>query len=227
VDGIDLSALSRTHGPLPVAMALDYTLQAARGLAFAHGKGIIHRDIKPSNLLVDKDGTVKILDMGLARIDRPEDDTPILTTEGQVLGTVDYMAPEQAVDTHSADARADIYSLGCTLYRLLTGEAVFSGETVMHKLLSHREAPIPPLRSKRPDVPASLEAVWRKMVAKHPDERQQTMLEVVAQLESCLRPGPQAAAEAMSPSASFDPANLKLNEFLSSMSRDPGKSVAG
>jgi serine/threonine protein kinase len=224
VDGIDLSALSRTHGPLPVAMALDYTLQAARGLAFAHGKGIVHRDIKPSNLLVDKDGTVKILDMGLARIDRPDEDTPVLTTDGQVLGTVDYMAPEQAVDTHSADARADVYSLGCTLYRLLTGEAVFSGETVMHKLLSHREAPIPPLRQKRPDVPASLEAVWRRMVAKHRDERQQSMLEVVAQLEACLRPGPQAAAEMLSPSAAYDPANASFSQFLSGMSRDNGAS---
>jgi serine/threonine protein kinase len=224
VDGIDLSALSKTHGPLPVAMALDYTLQAARGLAFAHSKGIVHRDIKPSNLLVDKDGTVKILDMGLARIDRPDDDSPALTTEGQVLGTVDYMAPEQAVDTHSADARADVYSLGCTLYRLLTGESMFSGETVTHKLLSHRDAPIPPLRQKRPDVPASLEAAWRRMVAKNPDDRQQTMLEVIAQLEACLRPGPQAAADAMSPSAPLDPGSL--NPFLSAMSRDAGRSVS-
>src|SRR5204862_3055911 len=108
VEGIDLGALSKTHGPLPVATALDYMLQAARGLAYAHGKGIVHRDIKPSNLLIDRDGTLKILDMVLARIEKA-DDTPQLTTDGQVLGTVDFMAPEQAIDTHGVDARADIY----------------------------------------------------------------------------------------------------------------------
>jgi serine/threonine protein kinase len=208
-------------------MALDYTLQAARGLAFAHSKGIVHRDIKPSNLLVDKDGVVKILDMGLARIEVSDDESPRLTTEGQVLGTVDYMAPEQAMDTHSADARADIYSLGCTLYRLLTGESLFIGETVMHKLLSHREAPAPSLREKRPDVPASLEAAWRRMVAKQPEERQQSMAEVIAQLEACLRPGPQAAHEAMTGSGIIDSATFKLNDFLTSLPRDSGSSVSG
>jgi serine/threonine protein kinase len=185
VDGLDLKALSKTHGPLPLAMALDYVVQTARGLAYAHGKGIIHRDIKPANLLVDREGTVKILDMGLALMDRDED-TPQLTTEGQVLGTVDFMAPEQAIDTHAADARADIYSLGCTFYRLLTGEALYSGETTMRKLMSHREDPIPSLTAKRSDVPAAIEEVWVKMVAKLPEDRQQTMAEVVTALEICM-----------------------------------------
>ncbi len=223
VDGIDLGALIKTHGPLPVAMALDYTLQAARGLAYAHGKGIVHRDIKPSNLLVDRDGTLKILDMGLARIEKP-DDSPHLTTEGQVLGTVDFMAPEQAENTHSVDARADIYSLGCTLYRLLTGEVLYSGDTVMRKLMAHRDDPIPSLREKRSDVPAAVEMIWRKMVAKLPEDRQQTMGELIAQLESCLHGGPQSASVMAEP---VDSVEYKLSEFMSSMSRDAGMSSLG
>lgn len=222
VEGIDLGALCKTHGPLPVAMALDYVLQAARGLAYAHAKGIVHRDIKPSNLLVNRDGTLKILDMGLARVERT-DDAPRLTTDGQVLGTVDFMAPEQAVDTHAVDGRADIYSLGCTLYRILTGEVIYQGETVMRKLVAHREEPLPSLRDKRSDVPAAVELIWRKMVAKSRDDRQQTMGEVIAQLESCLHGGPQSASVLAEPD---DSAAFKLNEFMFSL-RDPGQGSRG
>src|SRR5262249_53531717 len=155
--------------------------QAARGLAFAHSRGVVHRDVKPSNLLIDSEGTVKILDMGLARIDdaiaAAEDG---LTESGQLLGTVDYMAPEQASDTHHADARADIYSLGCTLYRLLTAEQLYKKETMVAKVIAHREAPIPELTTKRPEVSPQLETVFRRMVAKAPEERYQTMNEVIA-----------------------------------------------
>ena len=148
VEGRDLAETLKERGPLPVEEAVEYIIQAARGLEFAHGEGIIHRDIKPANLLLDKKGTVKILDMGLARIataagagEAPDQ----LTTSGQVMGTCDYMAPEQAEDTHSVDHRADIYSLGCTLYRLLTGEPLYTGTTLMKVLLAHREAEIPSL----------------------------------------------------------------------------------
>src|SRR5205085_2076026 len=151
------------------------------------GKGIVHRDIKPGNLLVDGEGTVKILDMGLARIDLGIDDGPELTNTGQVMGTVDYMAPEQAVNTHAADARADIYSLGCTLYRLLIGDVLHGGDSLMQKLFAHRDAPIPALTERREDIPAALETVYRKMVAKRPEDRQQTMQQVVAELECCLQ----------------------------------------
>ncbi|MGC3966051.1 MAG: protein kinase [Pirellulales bacterium] len=171
VEGSDLSSLLKKKGPLVVEQAAAYVLQAARGLAFAHAKGIIHRDIKPANLLVDGEGTVKILDMGLARLEgdaASKDAKDGLTQTGQVMGTVDYMAPEQAFDTHRADGKADVYSLGCTLYRLITGKNAFDGETLVQKILSHRESPIPSLAAARPEAPAALDALYQRMMAKHP-----------------------------------------------------------
>ncbi len=189
VDGKDLAAMVKEHGPLGVREAVDCILQAARGLQYAHEQGIVHRDIKPGNLLLDKKGTVKILDMGLARIagtaavlGGPER----LTTTGEVMGTCDYMSPEQALDAHDTDHRTDIYALGCTLYRLLTGQSLYKGETLMQVLLAHRENPIPSLCEARPDVPPPLDTVFRKMVAKQAEDRQQSMAEVIAELEAAM-----------------------------------------
>ena len=222
VDGKDLAAILAEQGPLAVAQAIDYTAQAAKGLAFAHSEGIVHRDIKPGNLLVDEKGTVKILDMGLARMGSAggqagSDDSESLTTSGQVMGTCDYMAPEQAEDTHGADHRADVYSLGCTLYRLLTGRKPYEGETMIRILLAHREAPIPSLCAARPDVPASLDAVYQKMMAKTPEERYQSMSEVIDALEACVttrEPVPPPVVVG----ASRDSA---LTSFLQQLSEDP------
>ena len=166
VEGTDLQAIVSRSGPLPYRMAADYTRQAAEGLAYAHRAGLIHRDIKPANLLVDKTGTVKILDMGLARF---SDETQASLTHG--LRSEDdrhgrLSGAEQALDSHKVDARADIYSLGCTLYFMLTGDAPFPQGTIPQRLMQHQSAEPTDIRKTRPDAPEELLAICRKMMAK-------------------------------------------------------------
>jgi len=187
VEGSDLSAVVKKQGPLSVGKAISYILQAARGLEAAHKKGVIHRDIKPANLLLSTEGTLKILDMGLARLSN-DVDAPTqaeLTTTGAIMGTVDYMAPEQALSIKSVDGRADIYALGCTLHYLITGKSTYQGDTLMSRLLAHREQPIPSLRAAIADVPEELDLVFRKMVAKKVEDRYQTVTLLIADLEKC------------------------------------------
>lgn len=184
VAGSDLSVLVKEQGVLPVDKALACLLQAARGLAYAHQQGVVHRDIKPANLLLDQTGTVKILDMGLARLDSSGGDQDQLTGTGQVMGTVDFMAPEQAVDTKQAGPPADIYSLGITLWYLLTGRVAYAGDTIVQKLMAHQNSPIPSLSGNCPGVTPELDAVFRKMISKRPDDRYQSMADVVAALEA-------------------------------------------
>ncbi len=185
VEGADLLALVRRCGKLPVRLVIDFMRQAALGLDYAHHQGIVHRDIKPSNLLRDRTGTIKILDLGLARM-AVADGAAELTSTGAAIGTVDYMAPEQAADSRHADARADIYSLGITLWFLLTARLAYEGDSAMAKLLAHSESPIPSLLNARPEVPPELERIFQKMVAKQPDQRYSSMAEVAADLERCL-----------------------------------------
>ena len=222
VDGSDLSALVKKNGPLPVDQAVDFILQAARGLEYAHSEGVIHRDIKPANLLLDKKGVVKILDMGLARIDAGSDVAAQaeLTGTGMVMGTVDYMAPEQALNTKTADARADIYSLGISLWYLLTGKCVYAGDSLMAKLLAHRDEPVPSLSAAVPSVPDSVDGVFRKMIAKQAKDRYQTMAEVIRDL-GATRSGSSMAVSVNMPSEIED---IPLLSFLNSFDADPSSS---
>ena len=158
VEGTNLDRVVGQRGPLPVAVAVDYLIQAARGLEAAHEQGIIHRDIKPGNLILDRGETVRVLDLGLARIvdaNNPFSKTAAgrITQSGMYMGTIDYMAPEQAEDSHNVDHRADIYSLGCTFFFLLTGREPFRGATILKRMVAHQEHAAPSLRAARPDVP--------------------------------------------------------------------------
>src|SRR5262249_5362913 len=153
-----------------------------------------HRDIKPANLVRSADGAIKLLDMGLARIVAPErkSSSQSLTHEQSLMGTVAYMSPEQAVDTRHADERSDIYSLGCPLYYLRTGRAPYSGAAAVRTLVGHREGAIPSLRAARSGVPEGLDEVFRRMVAKKPEDRFPTMAEVIRALEPFVASAPRA-----------------------------------
>jgi serine/threonine protein kinase len=217
VEGTDLQRMVKQTGPLPLAQACDYVRQAALGLQYAHEKGLVHRDIKPSNLMVVSGQCsvvsktvaataapltndhlpltiVKILDLGLARLQRNAVNqdpglgaTHTLTPVGGVmLGTPDYAAPEQALDFHQADIRADIYSLGCTFFFLLTGQPPFADGTILQRLWRHQQAEPPPLDQFRPDIPAELAAILGRMLAKRPEDRYQSPAEVATALEPFL-----------------------------------------
>lgn len=200
VEGQDLDRVVRESGPLPVSQACDFIRQAAVGLQHAYERGLVHRDIKPSNLLVTwhekkqekassgsfamsrgklsppREAIVKILDLGLALLHEPTEVKPAveLTREGRVVGSVDYMAPEQWMNAHKVDVRADLYSLGCTFYYLLTAKVPFPGDESMEKMLKHHLDQPVPLEQHRPEVPAKVAAVVRRLMSKRREDRYQT-----------------------------------------------------
>jgi tRNA A-37 threonylcarbamoyl transferase component Bud32 len=180
----NLAEVVRQHGPLGVADACELARQAALGLQYVHEQGLVHRDLKPSNLIRTPDGQVKLLDLGLARFvhgDRPA--SADLTESGQTLGTADYMAPEQWDDPRQADIRADIYSLGCTLFHLLTGRAPFAQHHKLSQKLQAHCTEVPPnVRQLRPEVPAPLAELVGRLLAKKPEDRPQTPAAVAAAL---------------------------------------------
>ena len=189
VEGRDLARVVAERGPLPVAEACDFIRQAATGLQHAHEAGMVHRDIKPQNLILDGNGQVRILDFGLAGVGleppaAPSDDGAAarseepLTSVGTVMGTPDYIAPEQARDARAADIRSDLYSLGCSLYFLLTGRPPHAGTTLLAKLMAHATVEPKAVEDVRVDVPAELAEVVRRLLAKDPNARFQTPAEV-------------------------------------------------
>jgi eukaryotic-like serine/threonine-protein kinase len=193
VDGVDLHVYVSKHGPMAVDKAIDCITQAARGLEHAHSLGIIHRDIKPANILLDVQGIVKILDMGLVRI--KEGFAPLSTSEstdtvdvapvtqnGTICGTVDFMSPEQALDSSQADHSSDIYSLGATFYFLMSGKAMYDRPNLIDRIMAHREEPLPSICSIKPNVPAQIDFLFHRMVAKLPQDRYATMTELIHDL---------------------------------------------
>jgi len=197
VEGYDLAQLVKGQGPLPVGHACNFIYQAALGLQYAHQKGMVHRDIKPSNLMLareDRKPVVKVLDFGLAKATREGPADGALTHEGQMLGTPDYIAPEQSLDAQKADIRADIYSLGCTLYYLLSGSPPFQGSSLYEILQAHHSTEARPLNLVRPEVPWELAAVVAKMMAKEPVRRYQAPGEVAKALKPFFKAGEEGPA---------------------------------
>jgi eukaryotic-like serine/threonine-protein kinase len=186
VDGQDLHQAVMAQGPIDYDTAADYIAQVANGLQHAHEMGLVHRDIKPANCLVDRHNTVKLLDLGLAKLTEDDQASLTMANEENVLGTADYLAPEQALNSHEADSRSDIYSLGCTLYFLLTGGPPFPEGSISERLLKHQTTRPESIFKSRPDAPPSLVDICETMMAKKPDERFQTAGEVAAQLKSWL-----------------------------------------
>ena len=185
VEGPNLLEVVRKFGPLDVGRAVSYVRQVAEGLNHAFRSGIIHRDVKPGNILIDRRGQARLLDLGLARFYNDHTDQLTIKYDDKiVLGTADYIAPEQVVNSHAVDIRADIYALGATLYFLLAGRPVFPVGSVSQKLLWHRTKEPTPVRDVRPEVPEPLAAVLHKMMAKEPKKRYQTPAQVSAALEA-------------------------------------------
>ena len=190
IQGSDLHDHVQRQGPVSWTTAVDIIRQAAQGLAHAHGKGILHRDVKPSNLMLTEQGVVKVLDLGLARLARglAEDDEAhsLETRTGEVMGTSAFMAPEQAACTKEIDQRADIYSLGCTFFHLISGRHPYSGENLLSMAVAHREQPIPTLVEVVPDIPRSLQSVFDRMLAKRREKRYPSMELLIHDLDLIL-----------------------------------------
>ena len=197
VKGKSLLELVQASGPVAITEAADMARQSALGLEHAHRAGLVHRDIKPGNLLVTSDGVIKVLDLGLARFFEDDGDHSLTVQHDErVLGTADYISPEQALDSHKVDARTDIYSLGCTLYYLLAGHPPFNSGSLAQRLIAHQSLQPPAITSIRPDVPLSLQAIIEKMMAKKVEDRYQSAQEVADVLTNWLaNPDLQEASE--------------------------------
>jgi len=206
VEGTDVHELVAKRGPLPLKRSVNYVKQIAHALEHLHKRGFVHRDIKPSNILVTREGLAKLTDMGLARaVDESLESN--ITREGTTVGTVDYMAPEQARDSQSADIRSDIYSLGCTWYQMLTGEPPFPTGSVTNKLYSHISKPRPDPRALNRSIPEEVVAILHRMMARKADDRYQTPNELLEDI------------------ANMGSGNKRIDELLNGDDESPGETA--
>ena len=238
IEGEDLHQKVKRAGPLPIRDAVEYIRQAACGLQYAHEEGLVHRDIKPANLMLDTKGTVKILDLGLA-LDGDDDEEGGLTKahDEKVLGTADYLAPEQSKNSHSADPRSDIYALGCTLYYLIVGRAPFARGSVIERIKAHWNEPAPNPLEELEKPPADLDSalidLYFRMMEKHPDARPQTAGEVSEQLDAWLnqhrqdRPQPAGLRRHTTESPEGSSGSLPTSHFssITGLRRQPSKTT--
>ncbi|HEY2882728.1 MAG TPA: protein kinase, partial [Pirellulales bacterium] len=195
IEGSNLRDVVERQGPLPLAETISYTLQIADALSHASQRDVVHRDIKPSNVLITPEGRAKLVDMGLARLHQVHSADNDLTASGVTLGTFDYISPEQARDPRSADVRSDIYSLGCTVYYMLTGQPPFPDGTVLQKLLQHQGDEPPDPRLVRPELPDELVRILQRMLAKSPEVRYAAPEELIGDLNSfALQHGLQSSS---------------------------------
>ena len=222
VEGRSLYDLVKRDGPPPADRVREIGHEAAKGLAHAHAAGIVHRDVKPGNILLASTGVVKVTDLGLARGTEDEEHSLTVAHDEKVLGTADYLAPEQALDSHAVDHRADIYGLGCTLYFSLCGHGPFTEGTLTQRLMAHQTQPPPPIESLVEGVPPDLAGAVARMLEKRPEDRFQSMDEVA---DALAAPGSQIAQR---PAAQEPPPEPELNDFLAGLPAEPGsESSAG
>ena len=226
VPGQSLHELVAKIGPVDFVPAAEYMRQAAEGLQHAHRIGMVHRDIKPGNLLLDEKGIVKLLDLGLARFfDDKDENSLTVKHDEKVLGTADFLSPEQALNSHTVDGRSDIYSLGCTLYYLLTGHPPFPEGTLAQRLLAHQTKMPRPVQEERPDIPPGLRAILERMLAKNPDERFQTARDASQELLQWLSESGGEAWARMNPPVGGSSQNY--TEKSGQVSASTGKSAPG
>lgn len=226
VEGRDLHALVSQDGPLDYHTAANFIAQAAAGLEHAHQRGLVHRDIKPANLLVDREGVVKVLDMGLAKFTSESRAVPTTLAE-HVLGTADYLAPEQAINSQTVDHRADVYALGCTFYYLLTGHPPFAAGTSLERMTAHRHDQPPSLLVDRPDAPAALVTICQRMMEKSPVDRYTSADEVRRALTAWLESETSAGrvnAQALAAAARAAPRSVGARSLGAAL---PGSSKYG
>lgn len=210
IEGVDLQILVKKHGPLPYALVADYIAQAAHGLQHAHDQGLIHRDVKPANFLINTEGVIKVLDLGLALFQDQDDASLTMEYNDKVLGTADYLAPEQALNSHTVDNRADIYGLGCTMYFLLTGHPPFPEGSISSRIIKHQNTMPADIRVDRPDCPGELDGICVKMMQKDPKFRYQECNQVAQALETWL-----AKYKAENPDVAIKPSRgMTLDDLL-------------